>query len=182
MSSMYPTRKKCCVFGGGVSSTGWSTALQLALVCKCWTAGRCLFTASLTVDYWQGWLATGSLYWRIIFHLHSYGTKQLNQWLEHYPLVSTFIHTGTATELLSVSVFLGPFRRWKVACLLIQKALFQDEKPDKDTYLGPLFLFPAHPMVKKQSLFLTPMSFVPVWPPWPVPTRSPVAVATLISD
>lgn len=31
-----------------------------------------------------------SLYWWAVLHLHSYGTKQLNQWLEHDSLVSTF--------------------------------------------------------------------------------------------
>lgn len=179
MSSMYPTRKKCSVFGGlvyrVVHRSAISTCMQVlnSGVMSIYSFSYCRLLTRMT----SSWLARLKDNFSFTFRWHKAAKSMTGTLFSCF-----YIHTTTETELRSVYVFLGPFRWWKVACLLIQKALFKDEKPDKDTYLGPLFLFPVHPMVKKQSLFLTPMSFVPVWPPWPVPTSSPVAVAALISD
>lgn len=154
MSSMHPTGRKCFVFLGLVSRVVHRSAISSCMqvinsrVMSIYSFLHCSLLTRMT----SCWLAPLMGNFSFTFP----GNKAAKSMAETL-FFCFYIHIVTwAGLLLSVHVCLGPFKWVKVTCPLIQKALFKHEKPNKDTYLGLLFIFPAHPTVQKQSCFSSP--------------------------
>lgn len=126
-----------------------------------------------------------------IFHLHPYGTKQLNQVLWLRPLCSCiYVYITTKINKLNQGVCESEFiLRGNISSdRLLSKLYLKNKRGIKPLNLSLLSFFPVHPSVKKQPkyfvsaprlqllLVLAPQSPLCLWPHWPVPTIAPVGI------